>query len=204
MKTVVKSVKKAVSAVVKPVVTAVKKEVATVKKEIEAQKPKAVKPAVAKKVEPTYKFKVVPINFKNKPLKNVSASIFAIILHLLETDFTKNFESLCQLCEASGLPYLKNKGSATESNQIFLKAPAKQAFEYLVQFKKCVEGSGNKKTQKAYEFALKKMNPASLKYCLEVYSKSFGTDYAKLRHELLAKKEMHGELSNVGKMMKMA
>ncbi len=206
----------------KPVVTVVKKALVMVKPEPKMVKKEETKsskvPSVvtkvtkdtektkvikAKKVEPVINFKAEPVNFKDKPLKNISATIFAIILKAMGINLTTSFEQVAKICEISGLPYLKNKGSATENNQLFLKSPARSAFGYLIEFGKCLDNDGNKKTTSAYHFALKKMNPAHMKYCMSIYSKSFGIDYAKLRTELLHHKEVT-KIAGIEKMIKTA
>lgn len=205
----------------KPVVTVVKKaivvkpeskELKTVKKvetnpskvpSVVAKVTKGTEKTKVKKVEPAINFKQEHVNFKDKPLKNISATIFAIIINALKVNLMTHFEQVAKLCETSGLPYLKNKGNATENNQVFLKSPARSAFGYLTEFGKCLNNEGNKKTTSAYHFALKKMSPAHMKYCMTIYSKSFGIDYAKLRTELLHHKEVT-RIAGIEKMIKTA
>lgn len=131
---------------------------------------KAIDTAIPAIKKQEIKYRAIMIDWTKTP-KSFTKNKAGVIACILSAHYKK---PISLFIEPLGFALLKNKGIATEANQIYVKNTDKQAESYLIEFAKCITGKGNTKTTKAYAHALVKMDSNDMDIASKAYYKACG------------------------------
>ena len=89
------------------------------------------------------------------------------------------------LIETVGLNTLKNAGIATDTKQVLIKDTDRQSISWVNEFKKCMDGVGNKKTMSCYINGINKMTAYDMQFFAKRVSAILKTTPVKLEQDII-------------------